>query len=63
MPRARSNMRCEVDKFERGKDITIKDWINQMETYFIIGQVPPEAFTGCIQMQIAAKHLNEIKRS
>ena len=25
MPRARSNMRCEVDKFERGKDLTIKD--------------------------------------
>ena len=49
MPRARSNMRCEVDKFERGKDLTIKDRINQMETYFIIGQVPPEAFTGRMQ--------------
>ena len=55
-------MRCEVNKFERGKDLTIKDWINQMETYFIIGQVPPEAFTGCMQMKIAAKHLNEIQR-
>ena len=55
-------MRCEVDKFERGKDLTIIDWINQMETYFIIGQVPPEAFTGCMQMKIAEKHLNEIQR-
>ena len=55
-------MRCEMDKLERGKDLTIKDWINQMETYFIIWQVPPEAFTGCMQMKIAAKHLKEKQR-
>ena len=62
MPRSRSNIRCVVDKFERGKDLPIKDWTNQTETYFIIGQVPPEAFTGCMQMNIAAKHLNKVQR-
>ena len=32
-----------------------------METYFIVGQVPPEAFMGFMLMTIVPKHLNEIK--
>ena len=31
--RSRGNMKCEVDRFERGTDLTIKDSINQMETF------------------------------
>ena len=32
-----------------------------METYFTVGQVPPEAFVGFMLMKIVPKHLNEIK--
>ena len=53
-------MKCEVDKFERGTDLTIKDWINQMETYFVIGQVPSDAFVGFMMTKIVPKHLKEI---
>ena len=31
-----------------------------METYFTLGQVPPEAFVGFMLMKIVPKHLNEI---
>ena len=55
-------MRCEVERFERGTDLNINDWINQMETYFTISQVPADAFVGCMLMKIVPKHLNEIKR-
>ncbi len=54
-------MKCEVERYERGTDLTIADWINQMETYFTVGQVPPEAFVGFMLMKIVPKHLNEIK--
>ena len=59
--RLRGNMKCEVDRYERGTDLTIVDWINQMETYFTVGQVPHEAFVGFMLMKIVPKHLNEIK--
>ncbi len=39
----------------------IEDWINQMETYFTVGQVPPEAFVKFILIKIVSKQLNEIK--
>ncbi len=54
-------MKCEVERYERGTDMTIEDWVNQMETYFTVGQVPPEAFVGFMLMKIVPKHLNEIK--
>ena len=60
--RSRGSMKCEVERFERGTDLTIKDWINQMETYFTIGQVHPEAYVGFMLMKIVPKHLNEIKQ-
>ena len=53
-------MKCEVERYERGTDLTIEDWINQMETYFTFGQVPPEAFVGFMLMKIVPKHLNKI---
>ncbi len=53
-------MKCKVKRFERGTDLTIKYWINQMETYFTIGQVPPQALVGIMLMKIVPKHLNEI---
>ena len=36
--RSRGSMKCEVERFERGTDLTIKYWINQMENYFTIGR-------------------------
>ena len=62
MGRTQESMKCEVERFERGTEFTIKDWINQMETYFTIGQVPPEAFVGLMLMKIVPCHLNEIKQ-
>ena len=55
-------MKCEVECFKRGTDLTIKDWINQIETYFTIGQVPSEAFVGFMLMKVVPRHLNEIKQ-
>ena len=60
--RPRGNMGCEVERFERGTYLTIKDWVNQMETYFTIGQIPAEAFVGFMLMKNAEKHRNEIKQ-
>ena len=57
----RGIMKCEIERFKRGTDLTIKDWFNQMETYFIIGQVSPEAFVVFVLMKIIPLHLNEIK--
>ena len=33
-----------------------------METYFTIGQIPPESFVGFIMTKIVPRHLNEIKQ-
>ena len=60
--KSRGSMKCEVPPFERGKDITIQDWIYQIETYFTIGNIPPESFVGFIYTKIAPQHLNEIKQ-
>ena len=59
--RLRGNMKCEVKRYERGTDLTIEDWINQMETYFTVGQIPPKAFVGFMLMKIVPKYYNEIK--
>ena len=50
--RSQGNMKCEVERFERGTDLTIKDWINQIETYFTDGQVSPEAYVVFMLMKI-----------
>ena len=55
------SIKFEVKHFERGTDLTIKDWINQMETYFTIGQVPPEAFIGFMLIKIVSCPLNNNK--
>ena len=36
------NMKCEVEQFKLNTDLFIKNLINQMETYFTIGQVFPK---------------------
>ena len=59
--RVRGNMKCEVKRYERGTDLTIEDWRNQMETYFTVGHVLPEAFVGLMLIKIVLKHLDKIK--
>ena len=34
-------MKCEVERFERGTELTIKGYINEIENYVTIGQVTP----------------------
>ena len=60
--RSRGSMKCEVPSFERGTKLTIQDRINQMKTYFTIGQIPPESFVGFMMTKIVPRHLNEIKQ-
>lgn len=48
--------------FERGTDLTIGNWINQIETYFTICHVQPEVCIMSMLMKIVTKHLNEIKK-
>ena len=60
--RTRGSMKYKVERVERGSDLTIKNWINQMDTYFTIGQVPPEAFVNFMFMKIVPRRLNEIKQ-
>ena len=55
-------MKCEVERFECGTDLTIDNWINQMKTYFTIEHVPPEAYVGFMLIKIDPRHLNEIKQ-
>ena len=60
--RTRGSMNCEVERYERGTDLNIKGWINQMETFFTIRQVPHEAFVGFMLMKIVYRRLNEINQ-
>ena len=60
--RRQYNLKCEVEHFERGSDLGIKDWIEQIETHFQIWQVPSETFVPFMLMKIASQHLNEIKQ-
>ena len=55
-------MKFEVERFERVIDLTINDSINQMENYFTICQVLPEAFVDFMLMKIVSKRLNQIKQ-
>ena len=54
-------MKCEVETFEQGLELTIKDWIDRIETHFRIGQVPSKSFVPFMMMKIYARHLNKIK--
>lgn len=56
--RRQHNLKCEVKHFERGTDIGIKDSIDQIETYFQIGQVSSETFVPFLMIKIAPQHFN-----
>lgn len=47
--------RCEVKKFEKGKEMLIEHWILQIETYFITLQIPVKQMVGIMVKKIALK--------
>ena len=51
--RSKSNMRCEVEKYARGTEVTIKEWIVQMVTYFNISNLKPKSYVGFMLQKIA----------
>jgi len=57
----RGGGKCSVDRFERGTDLTIENWIGQMETYLLVSQTPATAWVGTLATNIAAKHYDEFK--
>ena len=57
---SRNNMRCDVDKFTRGSDINIVEWIVQMETYFGISSLKPDAYVGFMLNKIALPFFKEM---
>ena len=59
--RLRGTMKCELKQYERGTDLTIVEWINQIKTHYTISQILAEAFVKCMLMKIVLKRLSEIK--
>ena len=55
----RVNMRCEVEKFSRGTDVSIKEWIVQMESYFETSNFRLKVYVGFILQKIAHPYLKE----
>lgn len=53
--------RCEVKKFERGKNILIKHYILQIETYFMTSQIPVERMVNIMVKKIAPNQFDEFR--
>lgn len=53
-------VKIEVQNFSRGPYLTIKNWILQMETYFMAAKIAPETIVGLIH-KIEPKHFDEIR--
>ena len=58
--KSRNNMRCEVEKFVRGSEINIIEWIVQMETYFGISSLKPRDYVGFMLQKIAQPYFKEM---
>ena len=58
--KSRNHMRCEVDKFARGTDVNIIEWIVQMEIYFGISSLKPDAYVGFMLQKIAHPYIKEV---
>ena len=58
--KSRNNMRCEVEKFARGTDVNIVEWIMQMETFFGISSLKPDAYVGYMMQRILHPYFKEV---
>ena len=61
--KSRNNMRCEVEKFARGTDVNIVEWIVQMETFFGISSLKPDAYVGYMMQRILHPYFKEVSRT
>ena len=52
-------MRCEVEKFVRGTEVTIKKWIVQIQTYFDIDSLKPKFYVKLMLQKIAHLYFKE----
>ena len=59
MNRLKCNMRCEVEKYARGTEVTIKEWIVQIETYFDIRSLKPKSYVGFMLIPIVHPYFKE----
>lgn len=55
-------MKCEVERYKEGTNLTIKNSINQIMTYFTVYQFPPIAFVRFMPIKIILKQLNKINK-
>ena len=49
-----------VGTFQRGSDLTIENWLIQMEAYFILAKIPMESFAGFMSKRIDSLHFVEV---
>ena len=54
------DMPCEVDDFARGSDINIIEWIVEMEVYFIVSNLKPNAYVGFMLQKISHPYFKEV---
>ena len=48
-----------MEKFDRGTEVSIKEWIVQMETYFDISSLKPKSYLGFMLPKIAHPYFKE----
>ena len=52
--------KCEVALFKRGTDMTIENWVMQMEAYFTLAKIPMDSFAGFMLTKIDSLHFTEV---
>ena len=52
-------MKCEVEKFSRGSEVTIGEWLIQMESYFVSCDLPTKAYVSFVLQKIAHPYFKE----
>lgn len=50
--------KCDVEKFEREKEMLTEHWIFQMETYFLTSQIPVDRMVSIIVQKVAPKQFD-----
>ena len=55
--------KCEVALFKRGTDMTIENWVMQMEAYFTLAKIPMDSFAGFMLTKIDSLHFTEVLTS
>ena len=56
----RGTPKCDVVSYARGTDLTIENWILQMEAYFKAARIPIDCWVGLMVTKIEARFFNEV---